>query len=540
MSQHANVHASKLRGRRSRVILSLGALIAVLGIAVPTAFGAAPDDPSFSLQWAENNTGQSVPTQESEELLGPSVPGAPGDDADVLKAWQASTGSRSIVIGETDTGVDYQHPDLAANVWSNPGGIGGCPAGTRGYNVLAKSCDPMDEDIKYGGHGTHVAGIMGALANNGVGVAGVNWQSTILPVKWLQAANKETGALVEALQWLVKVKQEGVNLRVVNDSPTFFGTPPSPALKQAIETLGANNILFVTAAGNTGENNDTEAVRRYPCGYDLPNEICVTASNNKDELPSWANYGPHTVDLVAPGVSIYSTLRENKYGYLSGGSMASAQVAGAAALILSVKPSLSATELKADILDNVASEPTLSGKVITGGILDICKALPGCDEPPPPPPPPPPPNAPPSSTPASGSAASITIISSATAVVSTGSASSVITIIAGRLPVHHGSVAAKLRCVGPRTCAGKLGLTVRTRIKVKGRRSTRKRTIGIATFSVPSGKTVTVTITLNATGRALWKAAQGHLGASLTLFQSSPAPARAHTQNVVLDGAGRG
>lgn len=349
---------------------------------------AVPNDPSFSLQWADDNTGQSVPFQESEEILGAPAPGTPGDDDSALAAWQVSTGSRSIVIGETDTGVNYEHPDLAANIWSNPGGVGGCATGTHGYNVLSRNCNPMDEDTTYDGHGTHVAGIMGAVGNNGIGVTGINWQTSILPVKWLSTASwGETSALIEGLQWLVAAKQAGVNVRVVNDSATFYGTASSQALSNEIEVLGANNILFVTAAGNTGNNNDEVAVQRYPCSYDLPTEICVTASNDKDELSSWANYGPHTVNLAAPGVSIYSTLREGKYGYLSGGSMASPQVAGAAALILSVKPSLSASELKADILEHVDPAPALSGKVITGGILDVCKAMPGCAAEPPPPPP---------------------------------------------------------------------------------------------------------------------------------------------------------
>jgi subtilisin family serine protease len=156
------------------------------------------------------------------------------------------------------------------------------------------------------------------------------------------------------------------------------GTAYSQALSDEIDTLGANNILFVTAAGNSGKNNDEEAVRRYPCGYDRPTELCVTATNNNDRLPGWANYGPHTVDLAAPGVSIYSTLRNGSYGYLSGGSMASPQVAGAAALILSVTPSLSAAALKAHILENVDKLPSLAGKVISGGRLNACRAISGC------------------------------------------------------------------------------------------------------------------------------------------------------------------
>jgi hypothetical protein len=344
---------------------------------------AAPNDPSFSLQWADSNTGQSIPTQEAEEVLGPPAPGTPGADDGALKAWRVSTGSRSIVIGEPDSGVDYTHPDLAANIWSNPGGVGGCSAGTHGYNVVSKNCDPMDEDTTFGGHGTHVAGIMGAVGNNGIGMVGMNWQTTILPVKWMSSAGwGGTAELIEALQWLVAAKQAGVNVRVVNDSDTFWGTAYSQALSNEIDTLGANNILFVTSAGNTGNNNDEVAVQRYPCSYDRPTEICTTASDNNDRLPSWANYGPHTVDLAAPGVSIYSTLRNDTYGYLSGGSMASPQVAGAAALILSVEPSLSATALKADILENVDKLPSLSGRVITGGRLNVCRALPGCSQPP--------------------------------------------------------------------------------------------------------------------------------------------------------------
>ena len=340
---------------------------------------AAPNDPSFSLQWAPSNTGQSVPAQGAEETLGSPAPGTQGADDRALPAWGVTTGSSSIVIGEADTGIEYTHPDLAANIWSNPGTVGGCAAGTHGYNVLTATCNPMDDDTYYGGHGTHVAGIMGAVGNNSVGVAGMNWQTTLLPVKWLNSsAGGSTSGLIAALKWLVAAKQEGVNIRVVNDSATFYGTAYSEALREEIDVLGANNILFVTAAGNTGNNNDEEAVRRYPCGYDRPNEICVTATDHNDQLPSWANYGSKTVNLAAPGVSIYSTLRGGTYGYLTGGSMASPQVAGAAALILSVKPTMTTEELRSDILNNVDPLPSLAGKVITGGRLDVCKALPGC------------------------------------------------------------------------------------------------------------------------------------------------------------------
>ncbi|MEA2335060.1 MAG: hypothetical protein QOG40_1550, partial [Solirubrobacteraceae bacterium] len=132
---------------------------------------ATPNDTSFPLQWGDENTGQAIPIQNANEELGAAEKGTAGADDRAARAWQQTTGSRAVVIGEVDTGVDNNHPDLAANVWSNPGGIDGCAVGTRGYNVVAKKCDPLDKDATYQGHGTHVAGIMGAVGSNGVGVA---------------------------------------------------------------------------------------------------------------------------------------------------------------------------------------------------------------------------------------------------------------------------------------------------------------------------------------------------------------------------------
>jgi thermitase len=341
-----------------------------------------PNDPSFGLEWGSRNLGRSVPSQDADEVLGRPVSGTRGDDDKASWAWRLTVGSRAVVIGEVDTGIDYTHPDLAANIWSNPGGVGGCAAGTRGYNVVAGTCDPLDDDTVYGGHGTHVAGIIGAVGNNGIGVAGLNWQTTILPVKWLNSsAEGSTDQLISALDWLVKAKQAGVNVRVVNDSATFVGTAYSQALSDEIDLLGSNDILFVTAAGNSGQDDDDPSTPRYPCNYERPTEICVTASDENDQLPSWANYGPATVDLAAPGASVYSTLRGGGYGYLSGGSMAAAQVSGAAALILSIH-NMSATALKAAILDNVDPISAMSGRVRTGGRLNVCKAIAGCRQPP--------------------------------------------------------------------------------------------------------------------------------------------------------------
>ena len=508
--------------RRRGTAFGISLVVALLGLYATTALAAAPNDPSFSLQWGDSNTGQLIPGQESEERLGPEAKGTPGADDRALEAWALTTGSRSIVIGETDTGVDYTHPDLAANIWSNPGGVGGCAAGTHGYNVLTHGCEPMDDDKAYGGHGTHVAGIMGAVGNNGIGVAGMNWQTTILPAKWLNSsAWGETSGLIEALQWLVAAKQAGVNVRVVNDSATFKGTAYSQALSDEIDTLGANDILFVTAAGNTGDNDDEEKVRRYPCGYDRPTEICVTATDNNDKLPSWANYGPHTVDLAAPGVSVYSTLREGKYGYLTGGSMAAAQVSGAAALILSAQPSLSAQELKTDIVGDVDQSPSLAGKVISGGRLDVAKALAAVALPL-----------------GSGSTAGGTGAGSQTAAqgqpAALGTASSA-RLATGTLPVRHGRATVRLRCLGPATCRGTLKVAVRLAAHSRGHSLRASlRLIGRANFAIRAGQTVSIKVALNTTAKRLLKTAHGKLKALLTLFGSATDPGRPRTERVWL------
>jgi subtilisin family serine protease len=346
----------------------VAAALAAAGVA-----GAAtlPNDPSFSLQWGLLNTGQTVN----------GVGGTSGADEDVVPAWSLTTGSRSIVVAVLDTGADASHPDLALNVWTNPGGVGGCPQGTHGFNIISgeNACDVTDNDTSYNGHGTHVAGIIGATGNNGLGVAGVNWQTTILPVKWLDSADGFSNSrLVTALQKVLALKQAGIDIRVVNISPTSRGTAYSQQLSDAIAALGSAGILVVTAAGNSGENNDS--IPRYPCDYSPANLICVTMTDSTDHLPGSANYGATTVDLAAPGSRIYSTrpVSMGSYGTITGGSMAAAEVSGAAALVLSQTPSLSLADLENALLDNVRPLSSLTGKVRTGGVLDVCAAMQGC------------------------------------------------------------------------------------------------------------------------------------------------------------------
>jgi thermitase len=328
--------------------------------------GALPNDTSIGTQWATQNTGQTIN----------GITGTPGADERSLAAWSVTTGTNSVVVAALDSGVQYSHPDLLTNMWTNPGGVGGCPAGTHGYSVPSTSCDPMDDDTTYGGHGTHVAGILGAVGNNALGVAGVNWTSSIMAVKWMYGNGAGyTSDLITAMDWVVTAKQAGVNVRIVNDSATSPGTAFSQALSDEIDLLGSNDILVVTAAGNTAQNNDT--IPRYPCSYDRPNMICVAASDQNDNLWRSSNYGPVTVKLAAPGVNIYSTLRLSNDGYLSGTSMATPQVSGTAALILSLGYQ-SVSDLRSMILSNVDPLPSLTPYLATGGRLNVCKALPGC------------------------------------------------------------------------------------------------------------------------------------------------------------------
>ncbi len=328
--------------------------------------GSLPDDASIGNLWSAQNNGQSIN----------GTAGTSGADEHSAAAWSVTTGTNSVVVAVLDSGVQYSHPDLATNMWNNPGGIGGCAVDTHGYNILAANCDPMDDDATYGGHGTHVAGILGALGNNAAGVAGVNWTTSIMAVKWVSSADVgNTSDLIAGMDWVLHAKQAGVNVRVVNDSATWAGTAISQALSDEIDLLGANDILFVAASGNTAQNNDQ--VPNYPCSYNRPTMICVAASDQNDNLWSSANFGAASVPLAAPGANIYSTLRASNYGYLSGGSMAAPQVAGAAALILSLgyQP---VESLRSMILNNVDVLPSLSGEVGTGGRLNVCKAVPGC------------------------------------------------------------------------------------------------------------------------------------------------------------------
>ena len=283
---------------------------------------STPNDPQFTTQWNLHNTGQNG--------------GKPGADIHAPEAWALTTGSSGVVVGVIDTGVDYTHPDLAANVWvasssftvnTANGATVECASGTHGFNAASSSCDPADDN----GHGTHVSGILGAVGNNSIGVAGVNWNVQILPCKFL--GSDGTGFIsgaVTCLDLMKQLKDTGVNIIATNNS-WAGGSLASQALQDAVLAQQQDGILFVAAAGN--EFADNNLLPTYPANIPLSNLISVAATDRSDLIVPFSNIGRYTVHLAAPGSEILSTTPNNTYSVLSGTSMAAPHVSGVAALL---------------------------------------------------------------------------------------------------------------------------------------------------------------------------------------------------------------
>jgi subtilisin family serine protease len=293
-------------------------------------------------------------------------------------AWNTTLGSRDVVVGMLDSGIDMHHPDLIGNLWTNRVGLGFCAYGTHGFNTVNNTCAPEDDN----GHGTHVAGIVGAVGNNGIGVTGVAPRASLMAIKMLDAnGNGSILGAVQGIDWAISAKQAGVNLRVL--SASWGGDVNSQALRAAVARAGAADILFVTAAGNDGKNMDQDPPV-YPCAYTLANVVCVGASQPNDSLAEFSDFGATSVDLVAPGKAIVSTVPEgtpfcaSRYCAFDGTSMATPMVSGAAVLVLASDPSLSVSKVRTRILHAVDVVPALAGKVATGGRLNVCRAVPGC------------------------------------------------------------------------------------------------------------------------------------------------------------------
>jgi hypothetical protein len=337
-----------------------------------------PNDPSFSNEWGLNNTGQTGGTADA--------------DIDAPEAWDLTKGDGSVVVGVIDSGVDYTHPDLAGQIWTNPGEVAGDGIDndgdgyiddTRGWDFYSNDNNPMDEN----GHGTHVSGTIAGSIGNGTGVAGIV-NAKIMPLRFLgpDGSGSTSGALA-ALNYATNMRTKyGVNIRVTNNS--WGGGGYSQSMYDALQANNNAGELFIAAAGNggpdqVGDNNDS--VANYPSNYTNANVIAVAATDNRDTRASFSNYGATTVDLAAPGVSILSTYPNSQYAYLSGTSMATPHVSGVAALAFSYLPTATAAQVKSAILNGVDKISSMSGITVSGGRLNARKTLDQLTNPTPPP-----------------------------------------------------------------------------------------------------------------------------------------------------------
>jgi subtilisin family serine protease len=295
------------------------------------------------------------------------------------EAWsRGQTCASSVYVGVIDEGVMISHPDLAANIGTNPGEIAGDGIDNDGNGYVDDvngwdfaGNDNTVYDGKQDDHGTHVSGTIGAVGGNGAGVAGVCWNVKILNAKFLGRNGGTTANAIKAIDYLTDLKtRHGLNLVATNNS--WGGGGYSKALQDAIERANQMNILFIAAAGNSSVNNDTSP--HYPSSYTNVNVIAVASITSTGALSSFSNYGATSVDLAAPGSGIWSTVPGRKspsYASYSGTSMATPHVTGAAAMYASAHPGATAGQIKAAILGSVVPTPSLSGKTVTGGRLNV-------------------------------------------------------------------------------------------------------------------------------------------------------------------------
>lgn len=326
-----------------------------------------PNDPDYAMLWGLKNTGQ----KDSKNKVG-----VAGIDVSAERAWDIETGSEKTLVAVIDTGIDYNHPDLKDNVWTNESELNGKSGFDDDGNGIVDDIhganftdeerptgNPLDDQ----GHGTHCSGTIGATGDNGQGVVGINWKVKILAAKFLDSSG--SGSLEGAIKAIAYANKMGAKIM----SNSWGGGGFSQALKDVIEETNKNGVVFIAAAGNDSGNNDSKP--GYPASYDVQNIISVAAIDNRGALANFSNFGKKTVHLGAPGVNIYSSISDGKYDSLSGTSMATPHVSGVAALLLSHEQNLSGLEIKKRLLATTTSLPSLRGKTSTGGMLNAYNAL---------------------------------------------------------------------------------------------------------------------------------------------------------------------
>ncbi len=273
-------------------------------------------------------------------------------------AWDVLTSASNIVVAVLDTGVRYTHEDLASNMWVNPND------GSHGWNVIAGTSDPNDDQ----GHGTSVAGVLGAIGNNGKGVTGVAWKVQIMAYKCFN--NFGIGSVSQAIAGMDYAKTNGA--RIINAS---WGFPASLALSNEVYSLRDSNIIVVAACANSGTNIDLNPT--YPASYHFDNVVTVAATTTNDALAAYSGYSANSVHLAAPGDQIYTTWSPNDSYYFtqSGTSFSAPYVSGACALLMAQYPADSYQQIISRLLSSTDPLPSLAGKCRTGGRLNLRKAL---------------------------------------------------------------------------------------------------------------------------------------------------------------------
>lgn len=338
-----------------------------------------PNDTYFPNQWALWNTGQYAY-------------GTAGADSKMAEGWDVTIGSGDVTVAVLDTGIDYSHNDLVWNVWRNLGETSCTDAvdndgngylnDCMGWNFVDNTSDPMDDY----GHGTHVAGVIGAKGNNSAGIAGIMWLTNMMALKVCDVNGScDVGDEIAAIDYAIDMKNNhGVNVRVMNAS--FGGGNYSAAEYQAIDRANVAGLLYVASAGNggsdgVGDNND--AMPMYPASYDLPNIISVAATDQDDRRVSFSNFGPTSVDVAAPGTYIFSTVPNwwtQYYGYghlemFSGTSMSAPHVTGLAGLLSAYYAHFTHGQIKTMVLRYVDVLDTLNGWILTGGRINADRSL---------------------------------------------------------------------------------------------------------------------------------------------------------------------
>lgn len=319
------------------------------------SFDALASD-RYGEQWGLKNTGRNSGSWWSR--------GKAGEDINAEKAWSVTKGDRTLRVAVIDTGVDYNHPDLKDQMWTNELEANGQPGvdddgngyvdDIHGYDFQNKDGDPMDDH----NHGTHSAGVIGA-SHNGSGVRGVMADVELVAIKFLSARGGTTEDAILSVQYAIDV-----NVNIMSNS--WGGGGFSQALLDAIEAANQAGIVFVAAAGNSNANNDTRD--NYPSNYDTDNMIAVGSMTGKGTRSGFSNYGKTTVDTFAPGSDILSTVRNGGYSKMSGTSMACPHVAGVAGLLLSIEPNLTPKEVRDRMVRTAKDNGSLSGYGQSGRI----------------------------------------------------------------------------------------------------------------------------------------------------------------------------